>query len=342
MNDGRKSVTILIVEDSRTQALQLQNLLMRHGYDVLVAQNGREGLAIIRSVMPSLVISDIVMPDMGGYQLCSTIRADEAFRSIPVMLLTLLESVKDMILALECGADYFITKPYKEEYLMSKIETILSLTSHSESNRRVVETSIRYQGDDYTISSEIPRILSLLISTYELSIIKNQEQLHALRERMQTEEALLESQERFRNILEFAPIGMAVVSLEGNFRMVNRALCEIVGYEKEELEKLTFQEITYPDDLDADLANVQQLLNGSVNFYQREKRYIRKDQQVVWIQLTASLQRDSSESPHYFIAQIENISERKRNQEQIHNLAYYDVLTKLPNRRMLKDRLNQV
>lgn len=340
MNNVRQGKTILIVEDSQTQALQLQNLLMQHGYGVVVAQNGREGLAIIRSVMPSLVITDIVMPDMDGYQLCSTIRADEAIRDIPVMLLTLLSSVKDIILALECGADNFITKPYKEEYLLSKIETILSLANHPNRNRKTVETSIFYQGDDYPISSEIPRILDLLVSTYELSIIKSQEQLNTLRERMQAEEALRESEERFRNILEFAPIGMAEMSLEGNFIMVNRALCEIVGYEKEELEKLTIQEITYPDDLDAALANVQKLLNGSANFYQMEKRYIRKDQQVVWIQLTVSLQRDSSKSPLYFIVQIEDISERKRNQEQIQQLAYYDALTKLPNRRLLKDRLN--
>jgi diguanylate cyclase (GGDEF)-like protein/PAS domain S-box-containing protein len=341
MNDVQQGKTILIVEDSQTQALQLQYLLMQHGYGVVVAQNGREGLAIIRSVMPSLVITDIVMPDMDGYQLCSTIRADEAIRDIPVMLLTLLSSVKDIILALECGADNFITKPYKEEYLLSKIETILSLANHPNRNRKTVETSIFYQGDDYPISSEIPRILDLLVSTYELSIIKSQEQLNTLRERMQAEEALRESEERFRNILEFAPIGMAEMSLEGNFIMVNRALCEIVGYEKEELEKLTIQEITHNDDLGAAHANVQKLLNGSANFYQMEKRYICKDQQVVWIQLTVSLQRDSSESPHYFIAQIEDISERKRNQERIHQLAYYDILTKLPNRKLLKDRLKQ-
>jgi diguanylate cyclase (GGDEF)-like protein/PAS domain S-box-containing protein len=314
---------------------------MQQGYGVIAAQNGREGLAIIRSVMPSLVISDIVMPEMDGYQLCSTIREDEAIRDIPVMLLTQLSSVKDIIMALESGADSFITKPYNEDYLLSKVETILSLPKHSDKNRKVIETSILYKGDDYPISSEIPRILDLLISTYELSIIKSKEQLNTLRERMQTEEALRESEERFRSILEFAPIGMAVESLEGKFVLVNRALCEIVGYEKNELESMAFQEITHPDDLDANLANTQLMLNGSANFYQTEKRYIRKDQQVVWVQVTISIQRDSSATPLYFIAQIEDISERKRDLEQIHQLAYYDALTKLPNRRLLKDRLNQ-
>jgi len=160
-------------------------------------------------------------------------------------------------------------------------------------------------------------------------------------ERNKVEEALRESEERFRNILENAPIGMAVVSLAGKFMLVNRALIEIVGYDKEELEKLTFQEITYPDDLDADLTNRQQLLDGNLTSYQMEKRYIRKDRQIVWIQLTGSIRKDDSGYPLYFIAQIEDISERKRNEEQIHQLAFYDTLTKLPNRRLMKDRLNQ-
>ena len=160
-------------------------------------------------------------------------------------------------------------------------------------------------------------------------------------DREQAYQALRESEAGFRNILENAPIGMAVVSIEGAFLLVNRALCAIVGYEKQELEKMTFQEITYPDDLDAYLANLQRLLTGKVDSFQIEKRYIRKDHQVQWIQLTDSLQRDASGTALYFIKQIEDITERKRSREQIQQLAYYDALTKLPNRRLLKDRLNQ-
>ena len=159
-------------------------------------------------------------------------------------------------------------------------------------------------------------------------------------DRKQVHEELRLSEERFRNILENAPIGMTVASLEGNFVLVNRALCEIVGYEKEELEKMRFHDITHPDDLDNERANIQRLLSGQANSFQMEKRYFRKDLQVVWIQLTVSVQRDSSHTPLYFIAQIEDISERIRNQEKIHQLAYYDALTNLPNRRLLNDHLN--
>lgn len=162
-----------------------------------------------------------------------------------------------------------------------------------------------------------------------------------LSERKHTEAALQNSEENFRNILENAPIGMAFVSLEGRFGLVNRSLCEILGYTKEELETLTFQEITHPDDLESNLANVQRLLDGSITSYHMEKRYIRKDQQIVWTQLTSSVVRDAAGAPLYLIAQIENITERRRSREQIHQLAYYDALTTLPNRRLLKDRLKQ-
>lgn len=160
-------------------------------------------------------------------------------------------------------------------------------------------------------------------------------------ERTHAEEALRNSEERFRTILENAPIGMAVVSLEGRFLLVNRSLCELLGYTKEELETLTFQEVTHPEDLESNLVNVQRLLEGSVASYHMEKRYIRKDREVVWTQLTSSVIRDAAGAPLYLVAQIEDITERRRSREQIHQLAYYDALTGLPNRRLLKDRLKQ-
>lgn len=160
-------------------------------------------------------------------------------------------------------------------------------------------------------------------------------------ERKQAEEALRNSEESFRNILENAPIGMAIVSLEGRFTLVNRSLCAILGYKKEELEQLTFQELTHPDDLESNIENIKRLLDGSVGSYHMEKRYIRKDQGVVWTQLTSSVVRNAAGTARYLIAQIEDITDRKHNQEQIYQLAFYDTLTSLPNRRLLLDRFSQ-
>ena len=341
MAEMTTGATILIVEDSKTQAMKLQHLLTQKGYEVSVAYSAGDGLDMIREVTPSLVISDVVMADMDGYQLCSAIRSDESLKSVPVMLLTMLSSVKDVFLALECGAEYFLTKPYKPEHLLSKVESVLRAADRTTAGRTQMETSIVYQGEEFFIKSDMPRVLDLLVSTYEASVNKNKELLNALREREQADEALRESEETFRTILDNAPIGMAVVSLEGYFVLVNLALCSIVGYTKEELERRTFQEITHPDDLNADLANLQHLVDGGSNSYRMEKRYLHKDGHVVWVQLTVTAQRDACGHPITFIAQIEDISDRKIQRERIHQLAYYDALTELPNRRLLKDRLKQ-
>lgn len=160
--------------------------------------------------------------------------------------------------------------------------------------------------------------------------------------RLEAERSLREAEALFRSALENAPIGMAIVSLDGHFTKVNRVLCRIVGYDMLELETLTFAAITHPDDLNADLNNVQRLLNGEIDDYQMEKRYIRKDGEMVWVQLTASLMRDADREPLYFLAQIEDITERKRHQEQIRLLAFYDILTGLPNRRLFLDHFDHV
>src|SRR5262245_546419 len=130
-------------------------------------------------------------------------------------------------------------------------------------------------------------------------------------ERKHVEEALQESEERFRLTIDEAPIGMALVALDGRFVRVNRALCEIVGYTSGELTGLTFQAITHPDDLDADLALADQLARGEIPRYQFGKRFIRKDGTIVDIQLSASILRTREGVPLYYIVQIEDITERK-------------------------------
>lgn len=136
-------------------------------------------------------------------------------------------------------------------------------------------------------------------------------------ERKKQDRALLASEERFRSALENAPIGMALVRLDGRWLMSNRALSEIVGYSGEELFRLTFQEITHPEDLEADLAQVGRLLAGEISSYQMQKRYIHKEGHAVWIQLTGSLVRSDEGEPLYFIAQVQDITGRKQAEEEI-------------------------
>ncbi|WP_158583552.1 bifunctional diguanylate cyclase/phosphodiesterase [Salinisphaera sp. Q1T1-3] len=130
--------------------------------------------------------------------------------------------------------------------------------------------------------------------------------------RKRTEHALQQSQRRLRQTLHHAPIGIALVAPEGRWISVNHALCEMIGYDEAELGALTFQDITHPDDLEADMVLVSDLLTGRKLNYRLEKRYFHKDGHTVDIQLDVSLLRDEAGEPLYFIAQIQDITERKR------------------------------
>ncbi|MDX2171078.1 MAG: PAS domain S-box protein [Deltaproteobacteria bacterium] len=122
---------------------------------------------------------------------------------------------------------------------------------------------------------------------------------------------------RFRHAFEDAPIGMALVGLDGHWLRVNQALCRIVGYDAEALVRLTFQDITHPDDLEADLALMRELLAGTRRDYQMEKRYFHRDGRIVWILLSGSLVRDDDGAPRYFVAQIQDITQQKQAAEDL-------------------------
>ena len=162
------------------------------------------------------------------------------------------------------------------------------------------------------------------------------------------EEALARSEEGFRRATEqfssafaHAPIGMCLVSTDGRFLRVNRSLCELVGYPEDHLLTLTFQDITHPDDLDADLALVQDVLTGARTSYTMEKRYIHADGREIWILLAVSLVHDDSGAPLHFISQIQDITERRQLEARLREQAERDPLTGLFNRRRFDEEMSR-
>ena len=140
-------------------------------------------------------------------------------------------------------------------------------------------------------------------------------------ERKRTEDALREARDRFRSIFEHAPIGVAMVSLEGRYLQVNHSLCGILGYSEEELQALTWQEITHPDDLAASSAHARRIVEGEFPKYHLEKRFLHADGHTVWASLSVSLVRDSEGEPLYFVSQIQDVTERKRSEEAFERLS---------------------
>jgi diguanylate cyclase (GGDEF)-like protein/PAS domain S-box-containing protein len=131
------------------------------------------------------------------------------------------------------------------------------------------------------------------------------------------EESLRQSEQRFRAVFEQADIGIAIVSLDGDWLLVNSTLCNIVGYNRDELLTMSFQDITFSEDLKEDLNYVQQMLNGEIQRFTMEKRYIRKNSDLVWINLTVTLAKNPDGTPSYFISIIEDIQDRKLYQSEL-------------------------
>jgi diguanylate cyclase (GGDEF)-like protein/PAS domain S-box-containing protein len=145
----------------------------------------------------------------------------------------------------------------------------------------------------------------------------------------------------FEQTFELAPIGMALVGLDGRLERVNQTLCEITSYSAEALLASTLRDITHPEDLDADAADLERLLAGEIRTYQIEKRYFNARGHVVWVLIANSIVRDARGRPAHFITQIQDISDRKLSERRLRNLADNDPLTGLRNRRLFEDDLRQ-
>jgi len=152
-------------------------------------------------------------------------------------------------------------------------------------------------------------------------------------EQERIKKALTESEEHFRNAFDYAAIGMALVSPEGNWLRVNRSFCEIVGFSEDELLVSDFQAITHQDDLGNDLAEMYRMTVGEILTSQLEKRYVHQLGHDVWVSNSFSLVRDSNNQPLHFIFQVQDITERKRAEAAIQTLSLADELTGLYNRR---------
>jgi diguanylate cyclase (GGDEF)-like protein/PAS domain S-box-containing protein len=165
--------------------------------------------------------------------------------------------------------------------------------------------------------------------------------LRDVSERRALEDRARLAQERFRQAFEMAPNGIALVGLDGTIAEVNTAFAALLGREVDEVLGSTFQELTHPDDLDADLDYLRRLLAGDIREYRMEKRYLRPDGAVVWALLNVSVLHDAEGRPEQFLSHVEDITARKSHTEELAHLAHHDGLTGLANRTAVHRRLDE-
>src|SRR5690349_7904301 len=177
-----KPAEILVVEDSPTQSARLVYILEKSNFQVRAVRSGVEALAALAERKPDVIVSDVMMPQMGGYELAQKVRADERFRDVAIILLTSMSDPHDIVKGLLCGADNFITKPYDADYLLSRIQYILANRELRRTERVQMGVELRLGDQRYFITSERQQILDLLISTYETAVQKNAELIKAQQE----------------------------------------------------------------------------------------------------------------------------------------------------------------
>jgi phosphoserine phosphatase RsbU/P len=171
----------VIAEDSRIQAKVLERLLMQVGYQVFVAPDGKVGVELAAKHRPHVIVSDIEMPRMTGYEFCRTVKNDPALRSIPFILLSTLSDPEDIIKGLDCGADNYVTKPYDPHYLLARIDSLRKTPLGSVEDQ--LDLTVTLAGRTYRVRSGRQQTLNLLISTFENAVEKNRE-LHAINEQL--------------------------------------------------------------------------------------------------------------------------------------------------------------
>jgi CheY-like chemotaxis protein len=197
-----RSRKVLIVEDSRTQAEYLAHLLKEKGYEVLLAGDGHEALDRIRMACPPVVLTDIVMPGMDGYELCRKIKTDPVMAGIRVILVTQLFDPDDVLKGLEAGADNFIIKPFDPEQVYSHTEAAFRAAGETDPDGMQPDMEFVFSGRSHTITSGRFRILNILLSTYQYAIRKNSELQETQETLSATNEELTSTMEELTSSME--------------------------------------------------------------------------------------------------------------------------------------------
>ena len=231
MDERRTNVSngieILIAEDSPTQAEQLKHYLSARGYSVSLAVDGKQALAAALANKPAMLITDVVMPEMDGYTLCSEVKSSKTLKDVPVVLLTSLSRPQDILKGLECGADSFIRKPYDDKYLVSRVEYILANQELRKTDRLQVGVQLQFGGQAHFITAEKQQILDFLISTYEGAVQINEELETKQRE-------LARERDLLHTLMDNVPDFISFKDTAGRFTTINGALARTLGISRPE------------------------------------------------------------------------------------------------------------
>ncbi len=354
------NATILIVEDSQIQAEILRRFLTGHGYDCLIASDGEAGLIALRAKRPDLVVSDIQMPILDGYQMCERIKQDPLLRGTPVILLTVLSDATDVIKGLNAGAEAYLTKPYDNDSLQYQIDRLLRV---SREGMPPVEDSValdvEVNGAFYPVKASREKILQMLISTYENAVQQNahlrklEDELNSLNRQLEskvqerTASLALEKQRatdaevRYKTLFSLLPEGVGLLDLATQkFMEFNDVLCGQLGYLREEFSALTLADICLPDAMPTVLGNFSQAVkHAEYNFalVMRTRTGGEAD-----IEVRARLiDLHAHQYLNCVLRDVSEINRARKIELELEHKGTHDALTDLPGKALLLDAIAQ-
>ena len=330
-DDGR-GATILIVEDSPVQAELLRRALEGAGYKVIAAGDGAEGLAMAKASRPDAVVSDINMPVMDGYAMCQAIRREESLKATPVILLTMLSDPEDVIHGLNAGADAYLTKPYNIPSLVARLASLLSYPPVPPPAAERRKVKVRLVGKTYLIDAHGPRMLNLLISTYENAVLQNRElaatqqaledlNQHLEQRVLEQTAALQISAARYERAVNGANDGIwewIPATAEG---YMSPHWKELLGYEDHELPNV--QESFFNRIHSEDQALVREAVRAHLEErepYEIELRLRCKNGEYRWFSARGQAEWDEQGRPLRMAGNLSDITERKRAEQEIRDL----------------------
>ncbi len=333
MAEGTNFFNILVVDDHEENRYLLRSLLGGLGHTVGEAANGRQALDMMSDTRWNLVISDILMPVMDGYQLCRSIRSDERLRDTPFVFYTATYvDAKDEEFALKLGADRFLRKPMDPDaFVRCILETMDQITRERSQQRPTI------QGEE----SEILKLYNeRLVNKLEKKILDLEEEV-ARRER--AEAALRESEERYALAARGANDGLWDWDLKTGVMYFSPRWKSMLGLQEDAVGAVPEEWFSrvHPDDLAGLKAELQAHLDNVKPHFEHEHRIRHADRTYRWVLTRGLAVRDQTNTATRMAGSQTDITDRKRAEEQLVHDAFHDSLTDLPNRALFTDRLRQ-
>jgi len=324
---------ILVIEDSPTEAERLRLLLQQAGYSIEVARSGGEGLEKLRAVRPDLIVTDMVKPEMDGLAFCRAVKADDATRSIPIVLLTSQRSPVDIVRGLEAGADNFITKPFEDAQLLGRIGRIFEHLALRREGGFEMEITVRLAGREIVVNADKQQIVELLFSTSE-DLSESSRQLAQARAELEDDtrelerkveertRELREAEASHRDLLEAAPDAIVIADAEGKIVLVNQQTERLFGYARAELIGQSVELLVPPASRPGHASERLRYAAEprSRRLAARELAGCRKDGSLFPAEISLSPARSGNAS--LVVAAIRDVSERRQQQEALRTTQY--------------------